>query len=100
MLLESGTPVIGTPITPGGPEGPATDPRVRGSDPAPVAPAMSKATGTPKVKAMPKMPAGRFMQIYLRIIPEIFLHQNLLRCKTMIHTCTTMGSLKHIDRNA
>ena len=61
MLLESGTPVIGTPITPGGPEGPATDPRVRGSDPAPVepevAPAMSKATGTPKVKAMPKMPA-------------------------------------------
>ena len=61
MLLESGTPVIGTPITPGGPEGPATDPRVRGSDPVPVepgvAPAMSKATGTPKVKAMPKMPA-------------------------------------------
>ena len=64
MLLESGTPVIGTPggpEGPEGPEGPATDPRVRGSDPVPVepgvAPAISKATGTPKVKAMPKMPA-------------------------------------------
>ena len=57
------------------PEGPATDPRVRGSDPVPVepevAPAMSGITGTPKVKAMPKMPAlTQSRQEYANILED------------------------------